>query len=296
MNKVGKLSNNLLEKLRNYEYNIYIKPRELHLLFENESKINSFLKIKNPLFYWIADPFLVESNNDVYVFAEAANKITRKGKIVFGKYKKGKIHWKTCYKSKTHLSFPFIYKNNDGYHLIPENSEQNMLYSLKSTNLNNWNIDKIFTNNKKCVDSILYDDDYLLMYVLDYKCNYLALFNINTNTIVDKLFDFKKILRPAGAIFNYNGSKVIPTQDCSINYGYGLIFNKIDVRDGRIRIHPFQRITGDTIKKYLIKSQNIIGIHTYNKNESYEIIDIARTKISFLGILGKIYYRIKLTF
>ena len=296
MKSIKKIASAIKKKLQNYEYHIIIHNNNHSFLFEDKSSLKSFHILKNPIFYWLADPFLVEKDNNIYVFAEAANKITRKGKIVFSLLNNKKMTWKECIKAKSHFSFPNVENNGTYFTIIPETSDKKIISSYTSNDFKQWKLANVFIKNTSCVDTVIFDEQHLLTYILDGNNNYLALINLKSGLIIDKILDEKRVLRPAGKIFDNDGVKLLPTQDCSHIYGGGIIFNHILFINNKLVINKISEIDAKDAEKYIKTKYKIIGIHTYNKIKNIEISDIVQYKISFLGILGKIYYFCKTRF
>ena len=81
-------------------------------------------KIKNPAGTYLADPFLVESNKKNYAFVEEYNFEKKKGVISVylinsSKYERIGI----ALEENFHLSFPYVFKYENNYYLLPETSK-----------------------------------------------------------------------------------------------------------------------------------------------------------------------------
>ena len=81
--------------------------------------------------------------------------------------------------------------------------------------------------------------------------------------------------RPAGKIFKHNGYLYRPSQDCSKDYGYRTIINKII----KINDKEYQECTVDSIEPNWMR--NLKGTHTFNFSENYTVIDAKVREIKF---------------
>ena len=83
--------------------------------------------------------------------------------------------------------------------------------------------------------------------------------------------------RSAGKIFKYNGCLYRPSQDCSKDYGYRTIFNKIMVINDR----DYHEVSFDSIDPNWMR--DIKGTHTFNFSKDYTVIDakIKKTRFGF---------------
>lgn len=269
-------------------------------VFDDIKCLSHFKKIKNPFFYWAADPFLVTIDNRTFILAELASKITGKGHIGYCELGNKKCSWKPLYKSKKHLSFPNFVFDKNKYVGIIETSEDEKV-SLFNLNIENTKpesitVNKILIDDRFVVDSVFnIDNDFLLTYKCDYTNNlfYLTARKLSHPEIeVNRLNDTKKQYRPAGNILIENNTFILPTQDCYNSYGEGINFNYLTFSSDSFSLIPFCKITKEDIMRYT-KLKNIIGCHTYNTDGTYEVIDIIRKEHGILCPFNKIYCVLK---
>lgn len=83
---------------------------------------------------FVADPFIVSDNSTFYMFFEVLNKFTARGEIGLATSKDGD-EW--CYeeivlKENFHLSYPYVFKYNEQFYMIPESTEANGVFLYKS--------------------------------------------------------------------------------------------------------------------------------------------------------------------
>ena len=238
-------------------------------IYEDKNLLSEFNIIRNPFFYWAADPFVLDVNGTTYIFAELASKITGKGHIGFLNLNDKKPKWRKAYKTKEHLSFPNFIKHGDKYIGILETSQnQNVsLYELKC--LPELSPEIVFTKTLikegELVDTVFdVDKDILLTYLCSYQNDVFKLsyrkFS-QPDVIISSILDSKKHLRPAGNLFSSDSNMFLPTQCCQNFYGEYIIFNKIEIFNEKIDIKPIYEINNKDIEKHL-HVKNILGCHT----------------------------------
>ena len=120
---------------------------------------NKIIKIPNSKNRWFADPFVVKQNKFHYIFFEDYNKKNKKGSISciqINKKNKTK-YYKEIIKESFHLSFPFIFKYNKNYFMIPETRENQSIRLYKCIKFpNKWKFFKKIMTNISCVDPIIF--------------------------------------------------------------------------------------------------------------------------------------------
>lgn len=251
--------------------------------------------IDNPFHYWIADPFLQIENGKTYIFAEGFNLITRKGEILL--YDVNKKKWTVVIRENKHMSFPYVFYENGKYYMIPETEGKNGVYLYRATCFPyKWIIEKEIVHDRPLCDSVFvdYEDGRIL---ISYNChtvpNQLEIFDVdkNWNTSMRCIIkDYDNALRPAGAVQTINGECYLYTQDCSKQYGGGIIKNTLLVSDSStIKIVPINK----TDVSRVIKSEEYIGIHTFNTSDNgLAVIDIKSKRFSFRFLCKKIFKKI----
>jgi hypothetical protein len=81
---------------------------------------------------FVADPFMIRENNKWHMFFEV---MTRKGEIGLAQSSDG-LHWdyrQIVLREPFHLSYPYVFKWNDDYYMIPEanQTEMRLLFSFR---------------------------------------------------------------------------------------------------------------------------------------------------------------------
>lgn len=284
------------------EWNVAFRPKEDALLYQNSGLEKPFEILPNSLRYWAADPFIISKNDTDYLFFEMFDRFKSKGLIGYREIKNGKVSkMKVAYEAPYHLSFPFIFEKDGVIYMMPEASEGNTLDILKAVDFpSKWEKCENIANDRRFVDSSLFERDnqvYLFTQELkdSYKFNQLdlyllkenGLFAHSKNPIVDSSFNS----RLAGRVFEYDGEIIRVSQDCSEDYGRQLNFNRVNefsmdiYSEELFNSIKFEDINSNSNKQYF-------GVHTYNFNENYEVIDFKKKDTVEIGNIINIFYRI----
>lgn len=262
----------MLEKLK-------FKRWEIAYRREGEER---YRLVPNPSYGWCADPFLVEYQNTIYLFAEIFLwQSERNGVIGYCIYENGKFGpWTVTMDRHWHLSYPNVFVYEDDLYMCPETYQREdvSVYKLKEFP-DKWEKVHTFIENEKCVDTTFMNFDNEV-YFFTFKPNFikyggqLYLYNIKEGQISDERYitDNKEFARPGGNIINVNGKCIRVSQDCSKGYGSGLVLSEIDRIFPRYEEHIVKRITVEDI--LVDSNQKFIGTHTYNYLKGIEVIDL----------------------
>lgn len=271
-------------------------------LIDENSEI-PFVVLKNSYRYWCADPFLYKKDNKYYVFFEMFDRLKRKGLLGYREVSKngvGKI--KKIFEYKCHLSYPYIYDDNGTTYIMPESGDASELFLLKCVSFpDKWVKEKVIYN-EPVVDTTLFSIDGEKYYITQHLEEQKDFDRLDLLYEHDgKLFASKKnpmkrdskTARGAGKVFRLNDDYIRPSQDCSEDYGKFLNFNKI------ISISK-DSYSEQLIKKISIDEINIrdtgkfVGIHTYNKLDNVEVIDIKTAdNFNVLNLIGGLIKRLR---
>ncbi len=276
------------------------KHAGMSLLNDTETK---FCVIKNPLRYWTADPFLINHNGKYYLFFEAYDRLKRKGLLGYREIteqKFGKIN--IIYETDSHLSYPYIYEEKGSFYIIPESKESGKLIKLKCVDFPcKWELDSIIAKIA-LVDTTpfkFHDEQYFISerVMQTGRFNRVDLFYEENGKFVEcKNNPVKNDVinaRGAGKIFEYNGSYIRPAQNCGKFYGESINFNKIiAISKDHYNEELIKSISVSDLK--LDSNRKYIGIHTYNKLDNIEVIDLKiAKKFNLLNIIGALTKRLK---
>ena len=265
-------------------------------------KSTPFSILKLPKGYWGADPFLFQKDSKIYVFFELTDFKKRKSllacKELFNEEDKIKIVHEFDY----HCSYPCIFSINSNIYIVPETVQTNQIILLKCVEFPYlWHMNKILFDNYSSVDSTIRqckDKTYLLTYNISNKKSYETNvfectnnFNIQPNPIHTSC-TISDIRRPAGHFMEMNGGEYIrPVQPSNNFYGEKIVFLHGDNNWNE------KEITSISIKDIVLsekKYKKYIGLHTYNKLDSIEVIDIAEMSFRPFKIFEYIFRKLNI--
>lgn len=251
-----------------------------------------FKRIRNPWRYWCADPFLIDYQGKTYLFCEAFDIFRDRGILAYRtideKGRVGKLH--PCLDIGTHLSYPHVFCHDGTMYMCPESGAAREVAVYEATSFpDRW--------EKKAVllpDTAACDSDLVTCQGVHYLLT--LIYEQNTTAYVyDKLYAFRwdkdrfvpcstapvvhsaRYARNGGAIFEYQGHLYRVSQDCEKMYGESVTFHQIQtLAPDRYQERPVRTVTVGDIR--LDHHYHYDGMHTYNANEQFEIIDLQRKK------------------
>lgn len=260
-------------------------------IFNAEPLSANWVKDNTKLSYR-ADPFVTTINNKQTIFFERYNYSTNKGHIAALKLD-SKGEEVEVLNTKTHYSYPFIFKDKDQVFCLPEGYINNnaILHSITS-NLQ-LTTQKILLENIEVVDPSLlfYNNKYWLFCTVNNKQHNAQLFifysdNLEgafTPHLLNPVKTDISSARPAGSFFEFKGDIIRPSQNCSETYGGSLMLNKIttlsetDYNETLIKeISPFD--------KHFNK-----GLHHISIDNNTIVIDSKRYIYSISKVLRKFF-------
>ena len=168
---------------------------------------------------FVADPFLFHENDTWYMFLEVFTQGAG-GDIGLAISSDG-YHWKydqIVLDESFHLSYPYVFKVNDEYYMIPETHQPMDVRVYKAENFPyNWRYVATILNQHKWVDpSILYHDGRWWLFVSDTENSTLFLFS--SKSLIGKWVEHpmspviknsSRDARPGGRVFVYDDDKII---------------------------------------------------------------------------------------
>lgn len=266
------------------EWQLAFRPCGKELLVDGNTE--GFVLIPNTIRYWYADPFLLEHNGETYVFVEAYDRLKKKGTIAWAIIKNGKCSkFKECLNLPFHLSYPCVFVDDGQILMIPEcyQSEEITLYRAIEFP-HKWekvgciagicavDTTPISINGEKLLLSTIYESK-------ERRLNDNLCIIKDGNVSVVSKNDFET--RCAGHVFEQHGRLIRPVQNCGNFYGENLLFKSINQNDSKIIEENTVMVIGAPKSKWDRRIQvtgkinhEFIGIHTYNKSDNFEIIDL----------------------
>lgn len=265
--------------------------------------------------YWLADPFLFEKDGNIYIFYEAFDLVARKGMLGYSIYNplnNTATHPHIIIDEFFHLSFPNIFEYAGDIYIMPESCEDYTLHVYKATSFpDKWErvydilpdvyaCDSIFIskeNKQYLLTNELYHHTPTGTYPSCWVKNFLYPLNglkIQGDGI--KAGDGEFGIRNAGKSFEIDGTLYRIGQDCRNRmYGCGLVLFEVT------SLIPYNESLklNLTYKDFATKIERrdkseLIGVHTYNFCEHYEIIDFSQMKeLSLKILISRFYFRFK---
>lgn len=258
-----------------------------------KDKEAAFKAVPNPIGMWAADPFVMEKNGKIYIFAELFSLSQWKGKIGYCVFEKGKFSpWKIIFDEAPHYSYPYIFEFNDETYMMPETGSLREIAIYKAVEFPlKWEKVSTILSGEKMVDSIFLSNDTILSYKMvgNYK-NLLTYLKKQDDKwmIYHSEVDNEEIKRPAGKAFYFGEDLIRPAQDGRKIYGGSLKFFKCNIGEMEEEIGSLlpEEIK---VKKF---NKTIVGTHTYNATDNYEIIDFQYYKFSLVGLIKRILLKL----
>ena len=265
-------------------WSLHISDNNKSFIKSPKTIINKSIRIMPPKNSEWADPFIFSYKDKEYVFFENNDLTVNKGKISYGELDQNKlINIKDILNFKFHLSYPFIWKYNDNFFLIPETSEKKSIHIWKAKKFpNKWYFFKTILKGEFCCDTTILQDWSKNNWLFTNKSNDESNDPNNELYIYKIIGDFKKIiphkLNPViiDCLTARNGGQLIndkkllrPSQiNDSSGYGIGLNINKVislDLSSYKEKI--LKKITPNIIK-------NADGLHHINNSNKHIIFDV----------------------
>lgn len=246
----------------------------------------SFSLVENTNQYWFADPLLFFDNGKTWLFVEAFNRTAKKGEIGYFEIIDGKaLNFKLVIDTPTHMSYPFVFKFQNEYYMIPETGAAHHIALYKAKVFpSEWVFDKILIDNVVYRDSTVIPGENGHYKVLSYMQEGTNRFNMkNTFTVfeldmnlktlskVSSFNDSKQCNRPAGPCFEYKGKHYRVAQKCNRAYGEAIYVYEINNNGLYINDRVINLLDGTHIS--LPSGEKIVLTHTYSQAGGYEVVD-----------------------
>lgn len=301
-----------LSNVNHYEWHVAIRKRGEKTLYHGNGE--GFAPVSNDWRYWRADPFLFRHQDKDYLFVEMYDRWKRKGVIGVCRIRNGKCgRFRVCLDLPWHLSYPCIFEDQQGIHMVPECSASGELWMYRCRKFPmKWEKERCIAK-ESVADATPFETGRgrLWFATAFFKGSDRRNDNLSVCSEVDGTGIFTPVIkndetvRPAGHFVEGKDGWLRPSQNCANTYGGHLIFHRVDkvgesayqessalsvyppdadcICDGRIVVSCSPRI-----------GTGYDGVHTYNLNEKYEVVDLkykgARNGISFLRNLGAHYF------
>jgi folate-dependent phosphoribosylglycinamide formyltransferase PurN len=280
----AKFKNYFINKFFNKVWYIGYQDEAFNKISFYKSKI-----IKNPKNSFLADPFVIEHQEENYVFAEEYNFNNKKGKISVYKISKNNSQkLGVALEENFHLSFPYIFKYKNDYYMLPETGEINeiRIYKCEQFPLK-WKYEKTIFKDIKSADSMIFNFNNLWWLITTFSNSghgnesELQIFYSMDGPLTDNWISFKKnpayidpFLGRNGGILNHDNKIFRVAQSFGFN-SYG----------EKINIQEITQLDPDNFveKNYCIVepnfSKNLIGMHHFHNNNNFTVYDFCKLEL-----------------
>lgn len=238
---------------------------------------------------FIADPFIIKRDNDIFISVEKLKYKKNVGQISFlqvNKNAKVVMNQDNIIPSQNHLSYPFIFEYKNEIYMIPESYEANEISIYKAIDFpKEWNKIKVIIKNFKGVDStiIKHNEKWWLFTTEKEDGHSYKLKIFFSNDLLGDWFPHNnnpvkmdvRSTRGAGNIFSKDGELYRPSQDYSFASERRIVINCIK----KLNEFEFEEIPVYTIDP-LTDSPFPDKIHTISSYNDITVIDACKT-VSF---------------
>ena len=178
---------------------------------------------------FVADPFMIHFEEKWYLFMEIMNAETEIGEIGLVTSVDG-TKWEyqqVVLKEDYHLSYPFIFRHNEVFYMIPETLNANAIRLYKARNFPyDWEYQTDLIKGKYADPTLFQHDDKWWMFTYSFELGNLNLFS--SNDLIGPYTEHhkspliiknKRTTRPAGKVINDNDRLIRLCQDGYPKYG-----------------------------------------------------------------------------
>lgn len=273
------------------EWEIAIREKQNTSLFEGNTK--EFFVIRNSQRYWAADPFIFKYNGRNYLFAELFDRFEDKGVLGVAKIVNGRVkQFKVFMRQPWHLSYPCVWEDNGHIYLMPESYQAKKVFLYEAVRFPmEWRLIKeivseeyalVDTTPIKLESSVHF---YTTKARLPGEPRMDSLYEIIQDNTLQMIIEKSLQVRPAGGFFKSKDVWIRPSQNGTKTYGGHLLFNWVDsfypyAEHVVKEVYPPKSDEFSDGENHLCvklknpKSKKYCGLHTYNSNEDYEVIDL----------------------
>ena len=274
-------------------FDILFGTHQWNIIYKKNNS-NNWIRINQPYDKSRADPFLIKDKGKYYVFFEEFTIGVGHGQIccaVLDLKNKKLIKKEVILKKKYHLSFPYVFKYQKKFYLIPETASQKKIDLYEFVKFpNELKFVRTLVKGFKAADSILVKKGktWFLLTNLERKKHDLNTEDLSifqSSSLVKGKFlqkhnnpvvRDKKLSRNAGKIINFKNTLYRVSQDCKQRYGHKVNLMKINL------------LTKYTYEEELVRKicppKGYIAFHTYNVCGDITIGDAKIVKKDLLTI------------
>ena len=259
-----------------YTIGVYHTDNPLFVDMDSVQTIDWELTHTHPLCKFMADPFIVNSNDTLYIFYEhfPAQMNSTWGDVGVLRSLDGGYSWTflgIALDEPFHLSFPNVFQYKGDWYMLPSAGDARQLRLYKSTDFPmHWELCKVLRDDYLYCDPMLYiKDSVCYLFASEDHENRFALYTADslTGTYIEHPCSpirnvWNNHTRLAGRVFDYEGHPYLFMQEHYEAYGSSTATFRIDT------LSPTQYcdIKADTVPIIALSGGgwNANGMHTYN--------------------------------
>lgn len=243
-----------------------------------------FNRIVPPRDRLFMDPFIIQKDNNYYIFIEELIRGSDRGHISVITMDEGGNYGKpvTVMEKSYHLSYPFVFEYGDDCYLVPESRANRTIQLYKCIDFpSKWEFQMNLMENIEAVDATLFHHEgkwWLFANIVENpgasSSDELFLFyseELHTKDWIphplNPVVSDVKRARPAGRVLVHEGRTLRPSQDCSQRYGHG------------VRINEITTLNEDEYDEVEIASigpnwdKRVMAVHTFNCTGDLTVVD-----------------------
>ena len=233
--------------------------------------------------FW-ADPHPVYKDGKYYIFLEEYLYKENKAHIAVIELDESGHHGpaRPVLEKPYHLSYPSIFEYEGNHYMLPESIANRTIELYKCTSFpDRWEFQMNLMKDVSAADATLYFYNgkwWLFANMVEHEgaSTWDELYLFYSDQLLSEdwtphpenpVVSDARNARPAGALFEIDGSLYRPAQNCQYRYGYGFNLNKITcLSETEYRETPVAHVTPDWAK-------DIVATHTFNRANRLSVID-----------------------
>ena len=240
------------------------------------------LKAQNDSTVFLADPFFIKEKDSFYLFFEHKKNKSNADIGLFTSSDGKEYQYRgTVLSQQFHLSYPQVFKYKNEFYMVPETKHANAILLYKAQRFPfNWKICDTLIDDVQLVDPSIYLSDSLnIIVATDYQKN-MYLYQ------ADSLFGEWKLhkkpvaligteARAGGRFFVDEKGLLLPVQNCTKGYGYGLSLYRFSFNGGSYstrREKPLFLTANETVKEFNAGMHHL-DVQRIGANQYYYVYD-----------------------
>ena len=247
---------------------------------------------------YFADPFVIKTEKDTYIFFEWYSYPRGKADLAVALKSEGFKKYHKLTNFKEHRSYPYVFKYEDNIYCLPEANatKQVVLYRFDEEKLK-LEKDSVLLDGFPIVDATLhFHNNKWFMFLVNQKNSHTHLEiyysedlrgPYHPHDLNPVMIDCSKA-RPAGKIFNFEGKTIRPSQNCTEHYGQSITLEEIEMlTEKQFKTKEFGSILP------IENSDYNDGIHTINREDGIVVFDGKRFVFTFSGFKQQLKQKIR---